>query len=67
MKFEFKLNNQIAEWSNVDFHSILAINQVDSANMTTGLISQMVAGYSVGYKPDLNRFWVIVDYVNYDM
>jgi hypothetical protein len=35
--------------------------------MSTGMISQMVSSKLVGYEPVLNRFWVIVDYMNYDM
>ena len=51
----------------MDFRAILALDQVDTANLSTGRINQMVSGYYAGYKADWNRFWVIVDYIDYDM
>jgi len=67
LKFEFQINQEIDEWANVDFNSILTIDQVDSTNMSTGLISNMIDSYSVEYIPKNNRFWVILNYINYDM
>ena len=51
----------------MNFTNIFYLDQVDSANMSTGLISNMVDSYYIGYKASSNRFWVILNYVNYDM
>jgi len=67
LKFEFRLDQQIDQWATVDFQSCLTIDEVDLANLTTGLIGQKVETYSAGYKQEGNRFWVIIDYVNHDM
>ena len=67
LKFEFSLDQDTNQWASVDFNTILTIDQVDSANLSTGLISQMVSGSHAEYKAGWGRFWVIIDYVNYDM
>ena len=51
----------------MNFKDILVIDQMDEVNMSTGLIGDMIDNYWVGYKEATNRFWVIVDYINYDM
>lgn len=68
LKFCFTLDQIIEEWKNVNFTSILTIDNIDpNTNFSTGLGSSMISSFSTSYDSSKNRFYVILDYQNYDM
>jgi len=68
LKFLFQLNQQIDQWSSMNFASIASFDFIDtSTNFTLGMSQEMIQSCIDDYDSNTNRFSLTIEYTEYSL